>query len=148
MVPGHPQLPKPRVCDPSNYSCATIITIAVGKKKAYLQLLALLSKALQRVQLCQDKSSVGVANVAQKEICLLAQKFRCPRLCCTRGAQHCRIILSASRVCDAGTASTWEAEGTNAVPLETTLHSMLSWLSQGKRGGLSPTGVLALGAYF
>lgn len=37
-MPGHPQLLKPRVCDLGNYSFATIIMIAVRKKKAYLQL--------------------------------------------------------------------------------------------------------------
>lgn len=36
MMPRHPQLLKPRVCDLGNYSFASIIMIAVGKNEAYL----------------------------------------------------------------------------------------------------------------
>lgn len=41
-----------------------------------------------------------------------------PDCVCTRGAQHRRVVSSASRVCNVGTAPSWEAEGTNAVLLK------------------------------
>lgn len=65
-----------------------------------------------------------------------------PDCVCTRDVQHRKIILSVLRVCDAGTAPVWEAEASVPCPgstrLEMTLHSVLSWLFQGMRGGLSP----------